>query len=91
MTAQRSGRPWRRIKARVVRRDAGICHLCGKPGADSADHVIPAAHGGTNAMSNLKAVHHDVYPNCNRIRGDRPVDEVREEMRGHSTEGGWDW
>lgn len=48
---------WETLKARVIRRDAGICYLCGQPGADTADHVLPVARGGTHDMSNLKAAH----------------------------------
>lgn len=85
-------RPWRRTVARVIRRDGGICHLCGGDGADSADHLITVKDGGTDAMANLKAVHHDVAPRCNRIRGDRPIDVARTELA--ALLGGtddWEW
>ena len=48
---------WEVTRRRVIARDNGICHLCGKPGANSADHVIPHAMGGTDDMANLKAAH----------------------------------
>jgi len=56
---------WRRIVRAVVVRDAGICWLCGKQGATSADHVRRWADGGTDEMSNLRAVH----VTCNKQRG----------------------
>ena len=90
----RTGRPWQRKKGRVIRRDGGICHLCGQPGADSADHLIPYSQGGTDAMDNLAAVHHDTPPKCNRLRGDRPIDIARAEIElltGSGTADGWDW
>ena len=72
------GQRWRTVKARIIRRDHGICHLCGGPGADSADHLVPESHGGARYdPANLAAVHHQVWPRCNRIRGDRSIDEAR--------------
>lgn len=91
----RTGRPFQRLKVRVIRRDGGICHLCGQPGADSADHLIPHSQGGTDAMSNLAAVHHNVEPKCNRLRGDRPIAVVRAEilelLQAEEQAAGWDW
>lgn len=40
-TRERFGPGWARISRDVIRRDGGICHLCGLPGADTADHLIP--------------------------------------------------
>jgi 5-methylcytosine-specific restriction endonuclease McrA len=89
-TPSRTGRPWTRIKARVIKRDGGICHLCGKPGADTADHLVPVSLGGAvYAMSNLAAAHHDP---CNRLRGNRPIDVVRAELMGTpATTSTWHW
>lgn len=41
----------------VLYRDEGICHICGEPGADEADHVIPLAEGGEDHVDNMKAIH----------------------------------
>lgn len=69
-----SGRPWRQTRDRVVRRDHGICHLCDQPGATSADHLVPVAHGGAlHDLTNLAACHVD----CNKIRGTRSITEAR--------------
>jgi 5-methylcytosine-specific restriction endonuclease McrA len=90
MAAARGGsRPWRRTVARIIRRDGGICHLCGQPGADSADHVIPKSQGGSDHASNLRAVHHNVAPRCNRIRGDRPIEQTQALLT--PTTNDWDW
>lgn len=92
--AARTGRPWVRVKNRVIRRDGGICHLCGQPGADSADHLTPVSAGGAvYDLTNLAAVHDQP---CNRIRGTRPVAEVRAELTGHAghtnrTDHTWAW
>ena len=91
--ASRTGRPWQRIKRRVVQRDRGICHLCRRPGATSADHIIPVAHGGAvYELSNLAAAHHK----CNLIRGTRPIPEARAriaEELGHTItdSDAWTW
>ena len=50
-------RNWAAIRRRVLSRDQGICYLCGKPGANQVDHVIPASQGGSDEDDNLAAVH----------------------------------
>jgi 5-methylcytosine-specific restriction endonuclease McrA len=87
------GARWRRLKARIIRRDHGICHLCDRPGADSADHLVPEARGGPRwAESNLAAVHHNTWPQCNRIRGDRDIDIARAEIaKLTGTDDDWAW
>jgi 5-methylcytosine-specific restriction endonuclease McrA len=49
-------------------RESDICWLCGKPGADSIDHVVPVAKGGSDAISNLRPAH--LWP-CNQRKGSR--------------------
>lgn len=89
---KRTGRPWQRLKARVIRRDGGICHICGGPGADSADHLVPHSLGGTDTLDNLAAVHHDIPPKCNRVRGNRSLEQVRAEVaKTAETGAGWQW
>lgn len=73
---KRTGRPWRRLVPVILQRDGGICHLCGRHGADTADHLTPAAHGGNDHPDNLRAAH--VW--CNRLRGDRPIDVARADI-----------
>jgi 5-methylcytosine-specific restriction endonuclease McrA len=34
-----------------------ICWRCHRPGATTADHVVPIAHGGTHDLSNLRPCH----------------------------------
>lgn len=50
-------RGWASTRIRVIARDNGMCYLCGLPGANSVDHVIPHAAGGPSTMENLKAAH----------------------------------
>jgi len=62
-TARRSAplpRDWARTRRRILRRDCGICYVCGKAGADEVDHIVPAIAGGTDDDVNLAAIHR--YP-----------------------------
>lgn len=44
-----------------------ICWLCGYPGADTADHVVPITRGGDHSLANLKPAHN----RCNNRKGNR--------------------
>ena len=45
-----------------------VCHLCGLPGADEVDHVVPVARGGDEwDPLNLAPAH----ARCNRVKGAR--------------------
>jgi 5-methylcytosine-specific restriction endonuclease McrA len=58
-----------RLVGLVLRLKGRTCHLCGLPGATSADHVIPHAHGGRNVLDNLEPAHQA----CNSVRQDLPL------------------
>lgn len=45
------------------------CHLCGLPGATSADHGVPWSHGGPNTLDNLWPAHQA----CNSVRQDQTL------------------
>lgn len=62
-----NGHRYRRLRLEVLDRDWRICWLCGHPGADTIDHVIPKSHGGPDETWNMRAAHHS----CNSQRGDR--------------------
>ena len=48
---------WRRVRLRVLARDAYRCRLCGRAGRLEVDHVIPLARGGKPFdMDNLATV-----------------------------------
>jgi 5-methylcytosine-specific restriction enzyme A len=47
-------RDWHARRARVLRRDGRICHVCKLPGADQVDHVKP---GDAHDEANLAAIH----------------------------------
>ncbi len=54
------GSKWDSIRARVLKRDKGLCQLCLRAGvvceAKTVDHIIPKAHGGTDADCNLQSL-----------------------------------
>ena len=77
-------RLWReRIVPGVIRRDAGICHICGHAGADTADHLFPRTEMTDEQKrtmmfdpANLKAVHHKQCEVCSAralVRGHGPI------------------
>lgn len=64
-------RRYRRNRA-IILAKSDICHLCGLPGADTADHVIPYADGGTDDIGNLRPAHEQ----CNKSRGRKSIEEA---------------
>ena len=67
---------WQRVRAEVLQR-SDICHLCGAPGAESVDHLIPRSKGGTNDLRNLAPAH----ISCNARRGARSLTEFYRDPR----------
>ena len=58
MSKRPGGRPWARLRRHIILRDAGICALCGLPGADSVDHRTALIDGGhPTDPANLQAAH----------------------------------
>jgi 5-methylcytosine-specific restriction endonuclease McrA len=55
---------------RRILRASTVCHLCGEPGADGVDHVIPWSRSHDERLSNLRPAHHDV-PNSQGVRCNR--------------------
>lgn len=47
------------------------CHLCGLPGATTADHKQPRSKGGNDDLANLEPAHQA----CNSVRGDLDLAE----------------
>lgn len=50
------------------------CHICGHPGSDVLDHIVPLARGGSDDPANLAPAHHntecpDCGRRCNREKG----------------------
>lgn len=55
-----SGRPWRRLRQRILERDKYLCQPCAFDGrvteATAVDHIQALANGGTDDESNLRAI-----------------------------------
>ncbi|WP_166985182.1 HNH endonuclease signature motif containing protein [Canibacter zhoujuaniae] len=64
-----AGRDVARLRAETLATYGTTCHLCGKPGANSTDHLIPRSQGGANTLDNLRPAHYL----CNIRRGTLPV------------------
>lgn len=52
-----SGWSEQKLHAEIMKLFGGMCHVCGRPGADEVDHVLPLAEGGTDTHSNLRPIH----------------------------------
>lgn len=64
----RNARPERAAYRDPAYRNAargGLCHICGEPGADTLDHVIPLIAHGPNTPDNWKPAHRS----CNSSKG----------------------
>ena len=71
------GSKWDAIRERVLKRDKGLCQLCLRAGvvreAKTVDHIIPKAHGGTDADSNLQSL---CWP-CHKAKTAPPLMQLR--------------
>lgn len=68
----RGGRPWRRLVARVKRRDNYQCQICKRPQWETpdieCDHIVPVSQGGTDAMSNLRMLCKECHAEVTRAQ-----------------------
>ena len=71
LTDTGSGKGWRKIRARIVIRDGGMCQMCGNEG-DSVDHIVPRILGGTDDDHNLQLL----CRTCNSSKGGRFFSEA---------------
>ncbi|MCG7231006.1 HNH endonuclease [Corynebacterium propinquum] len=67
------GRRSTRLRLLVIETYGDRCHLCGKRGATSADHVIPRSKGGDDSLDNLRPAH----TSCNYARGNMSIEQWR--------------
>lgn len=75
----RGGRPWRRLRDQVLRRDGYLCQcenckLRPMPlVAHEVDHIVPLADGGTDDPGNLRGINRD----CHKIKSKSEAARVR--------------
>ena len=58
---------YRKNRAIVLKVSGYVCTYCGSPNANTADHIVPIAKGGTHDLSNLVAC----CLSCNSTKQDR--------------------
>lgn len=63
------GRYAQRLTAACLSTYGTTCHLCLRPGATTADHLIPRDDGGLDDLDNLRPAHH----RCNSRRQKRAL------------------
>jgi len=61
---------WKKIRARILRRDLWECYWCGAD-ATTVDHLVPVAKGGLDIDENLVAA----CAKCNYAKQDKMPDE----------------
>lgn len=74
---ERLPKDWGTRRMIVLRRDKGICYLCGGEGADTVDHIVP---GDDHSLGNLAAVHDRIAPHCHRKKS---ASEGHQAQRGN--------
>lgn len=65
---------WSTRRLIVLKRDKGICYICGKAGADTVDHVLA---GDDHSLSNLRPVHDRTPPHCHRFKTSREANAAK--------------
>lgn len=75
---ERLPRDWATRRQIVLKRDRGICYLCGQPGADTVDHVI---RGDDHSLTNLAAVHDRTPPHCHRDKTSKEAAYARRQQQ----------
>jgi 5-methylcytosine-specific restriction protein A len=80
----RGGRPWRRKRDAVLKRDGYLCQCesCQADDnvpllADEVDHIVPIAEGGTDDMSNLQAQNRHCHKRKTKAEAARGVKRMR--------------
>ena len=75
---QRLPQDWNTRRAMVLKRDGGVCYLCGGGGADTVDHIIA---GDNHSLENLAAVHDRNPPHCHRYKTSAEAHKAKQGYR----------
>lgn len=70
-SARGYGRRWRKIRLMVLARDP-VCVICHRAASTDADHIVPRAEGGTDALGNLRGLCHACHSRRTAADGGRP-------------------
>lgn len=71
---------WRYRSAYIISKYKGICHVCGEPGSDATDHIIP---NDDHSESNLRPIHQYVRNSQGRLcHFDKTSQEGNEAKKG---------
>ena len=62
---------------RHVLDSSDVCYICGQPGADEVDHVLPRHRGGGEGRSNLQPVHRACHARKSSGEGNRRKAELK--------------
>lgn len=57
MNKRITGRALQTLRQKVFLTYGDVCWLCGQEGADTIDHIVMVAHGGSNTLDNLRPAH----------------------------------
>jgi 5-methylcytosine-specific restriction endonuclease McrA len=77
--AQRGyGADWQRVRLAVLARDGYVCHWCEQP-ANTVDHVVPLAAGGSRLDPNNCVA---ACLSCNSSRGAKAREAMKRAHRG---------
>lgn len=58
----RASAAWKRQVEQVYAIHGDRCWLCGRPGANTVDHIVELDEGGSNDLSNLRPAHGEKHP-----------------------------
>jgi len=67
---------WNIVRRRVLR-GSDVCQICGQPGADEVDHIVPRFRGGSDEPSNLRPVHRACHASKSSLEGHARRRELR--------------
>ena len=73
---------WKKLRLRILNRDGRECYWCGMD-ANTVDHIIPVAKGGTDDPENLVAA----CRKCNFSKQDKMPDEFVMQRAGLFSKG----
>ena len=66
-----TGRPWKRIRAAILRRDKYTCQDCGGGSVLEVHHIVPVREGGSDHPDNLTTLCVDCHRDRRRGRRKR--------------------